>query len=285
VEQFTPSALAYAQTHGLHALVVERDGHIIAEAYSDGYELTTPHPLYSGAKSFWGVVAVVAEQDGVLALDERVADTFPAWEHDDWKRQVTVRQLLSLTGGIGFGGLGSSVPTQASALSVELRNEPGTTFTYGGIPLQIFGAVLAHKLHALGQTPHDYLQRRILDPIGMRIERWRTLADGSHPLPTGAFVSACEWLKYGRFVNQHHQEFAECFVGSASNPRYGLGFWLGVRGAPPDLVYASGAGGQALYMLPSSQLVIVHFGKARTFKHQAFLSRVFSQHSSIRIKR
>jgi CubicO group peptidase (beta-lactamase class C family) len=285
VELLVPSALEYARTHGLHVLVVARDGHILDEAYGDGYELTTPHPLYSGAKSFWGVVAVAAEQDRMLALDERVADTFAAWEHDGWKRRVTLRQLLSLTSGIGFGGLGSSVPTQAAALAVELRNEPGTTFTYGGIPLQIFGAVLAHKLHAVGQTPHDYLQRRILDPIGMRIERWRALADGSRPLPTGAFVSAREWLKYGHFVNQHHQELAECFVGSAINPRYGLGFWLGLADAPADLVYASGTGGQALYMVPSLQLVIVHFGSARRFKHQAFLSRVFSQHSSIRIKK
>jgi CubicO group peptidase (beta-lactamase class C family) len=285
VERLAPGALEYARTHGLHALVVARDGHILDEAYGDGYELTTPHPLYSGAKSFWGVVAVVAKQDGILSLDERVADTFSAWEDDDWKQRVTLRQLLSLTSGIGFGGLGSSVPTQAAALSLDLRNEPGTTFTYGGIPLQIFGAVLAHKLQPTGETPHDYLQHRILDPIGMRIERWRTLADGSRPLPTGAFASAREWLKYGQFVNDHHRELAQCFVGSASNPRYGLGFWLGVAGAPADLVYASGAGGQALYIVPSSQLVIVHFGNARTFKHQAFLSRVFSKHSSIRIKK
>lgn len=271
-----PSALEYARKHALHALVVVRSGEVVAQAYGDGYELTTPHALFSGAKSFWGVTAVTAERDGILRLDERVADTFPAWALDGWKKRVTLRQLLQLTSGIGFGGLGSAVPTYAKALSVDLKHVPGTTFTYGGIPLQVFGAVLARKLESRRQTPHEYLQTRILDPIGMRVDKWRSLADGSHPLPTGASVSAGEWLKYGRFVSDQHQELGECLRGSAVNPRYGLGFWLGTSNAPADLIYASGAGGQAMYVIPSLRLVIVHFGKSSTFRHEAFLKRFFS---------
>src|SRR4029077_11599671 len=115
---------------------------------------------------------------------------------------------------------------------VELKDEPGTKFTYGGIPLQVLGAVLARTVEPRGETPHDYLARRILTPIGLQIAKWRTLADGTRPLPTGAFIAALEWLKYGQFVCEHHDEFAECFAGSAANPRYGLGWWLGVKNAP-----------------------------------------------------
>jgi len=268
-------ALEYARKHALHALVVVRDGNVVEEVYGDGHDASTPHALYSGTKSFWGITAVTAQRDGILHLDERVADTIPQWEGNAWKKRVTLRHLLSLTSGIGFGGLGSSVPMYAKALMVDLKNEPGTTFTYGGIPLQVFGAVLARKLESRKQTPHEYLQARILDPIGMRVEKWRALADGSHPLPTGAFVSAREWCKYGQFVCAHRAEFAECFAGSAANPRYGLGWWLGTPNGPPDLAYASGSAGQAMYVVPSSKTVVVHFGSSSSYKHDAFLKRLF----------
>jgi CubicO group peptidase (beta-lactamase class C family) len=258
----------------LQALVVAQNDHVVSETYGEDYDASKPHALYSATKSFWGVTAVTAERDGILRLDERVADSFPQWEADEWKSRVTLRHLLQLTSGIGFGGLGSAVPTYAKALAVELKNQPGTKFTYGGIPLQVFGAVLARKLEPHGQTPHEYLQRRILDPIGMRIEKWRTLADGTHPLPTGAFISAQEWLKYGRFVCEHREEFEECFRGSAVNPRYGLGWWLGAPNAPSDLVYASGAAGQAMYIVPSTHTVIVRFGNSSSYKHDAFLKRL-----------
>lgn len=269
-------ALEYARKHALHALVVARGACVVDEAYGDGYDASTPHALYSGTKSFWGIAAVVAERDGILDLDERVADTFPQWDANAWKKRVTLRHLLTLTSGMGFGGLGSSVPMYAKALAVDLKNEPGTTFTYGGIPLQVFGAVLAHKLEARKETPHEYLRRRVLDPIGMRIEKWRALADGSHPLPTGAFVSAHEWLKYGQFVCEHRDEFALCFQGSEANPRYGVGWWLGTPNGPTDLAYASGAAGQAMYLVPSRNTVIVHFGDSSSFKHDAFLKRMFA---------
>ncbi|HEY7898944.1 MAG TPA: serine hydrolase [Gemmatimonadaceae bacterium] len=276
----TPSALEYVQRHGLDALVIAQHGHIVGEAYGEGYDASTPHALFSGTKSFWGIAAVTAERDGIVRLDDRVADTFPQWSASTWKKSVTLRHLLELTSGIGFGGLGSAVPLYAKALACELKNEPGTTFTYGGIPLQVFGAVLAQKLESRKQTPHEYLRQRILDPIGMQIGKWRTLADGSHPLPTGAFVAAQEWMKYGQFVCEHREEFMECFRGSAANPRYGLGWWLGSPHAPSDLIFASGSSGQAMYIVPSQQTVVVHFGKSSSYKHDVFLKRLFSPAAS-----
>ena len=270
----TPAALDYARKHGLHAVVVVQHGHIVDEAYGDDFDGSTPHALYSGTKSFWGVTALAAERDGILRLDERVAETFTQWNEHAWKKHVTLRHLLQLTSGIGFGGMGSAVPTYAKALAVDLKNEPGATFTYGGIPLQVFGAVLARKLETRGQTPHEYLQQRILDPIGMRIAKWRTLADGTRPLPTGAFVAAYEWHKYGQLVCERRDEFAECFQGSAANPRYGIGWRLGGPGTPADLVYASGAAGQAMYVIPSARTVVVHFGTSSSFKHETFVKRL-----------
>ncbi len=271
-----PAALEYARTHGLHALVVTRGDELLAQEYANGFSAETPHPIYSGTKSFWGVTALYAGADGLLALDETVAETIDSWRHDAWKRRVTIRMLLSLTAGFGFGGLGASVPTYDRALATPLRDEPGTRFVYGGIPLQVFGAVFARKLAARNLTPHDYLRERILEPAGVRIAGWRKLSDGTRPLPTGASLRATDWLAYGRFVLRNRRALQPCFEASDANARYGLGWWLSVRDAPADLFYASGSAGQALYLVPSLDMTIVHFGKSSSYRHESFLKRMFA---------
>lgn len=266
-------AVAYHERHQAQAVVASVRGEIVLERYDNGFAESKPHALYSGTKSFWGPAALAAQRDGYLTLDERVAETFPAWAHDPRKATVTLRQLLSLTAGLPFGGLGMGVPMFAKALATELRADPGSTFTYGGIPLQIFGAVFTEKLRGAGITPHDFLRTRVLDPAGATVASWRTLADGTHPFPTGAFLTAHNWLRYGAWVLERYDELTECFQGTAPNPRYGLGWWLAPAGVPGDVVYASGSGGQALYILPSARTAIVRFGAGGSFKHDAFLKR------------
>ena len=279
------AALAYAERHTLHALLVVRDGTVACERYAGGYDAESPHALYSGTKSFWGVVAAASHDDGLLELDETVAATIPEWRVDARRKRVTLRELLALTSGIGFGGLGTAVPTYERALAAPIKDEPGERFTYGGIPLQVFGAVLARKLAPRGLTPHAYLRERLLDPLGVQIGSWRSLKDGTQPLPTGAFLTARNWLAWGRFIldgGRHNRTplvgasaLAPCFTGSAANAHYGLGWWLRPLDAPPDIVYGSGSGGQALYVVPSEHTVVVKFGQSASYKHDAFLRRLF----------
>jgi CubicO group peptidase (beta-lactamase class C family) len=264
------AAVKYAQKHALEACVVADAGKIVSELYENGFQSTASHALYSGTKSFWGPLAIRAEEDGILRLDEPAADTIHEWREDAVKRQITIRMLLSLTAGFGFGGLGNAVPPYDRAIATPLKNKPGTTFTYGGIPLQIFGALLARKL---GRPPQAYLTERLLKPAGVEIASWRKLQDGTETLPTGAFLTARNWLTYGRYINDHREEFARCFEGSAANPRYGLGWWLGFANPkiPKDLIYASGSGGQGMYIIPSRNLIAVHFGKSASYKHETFV--------------
>lgn len=269
------AAAEYAERHALHALLVAQDGEAVFERFADGYDGGTPHALYSGTKSFWGPLALAAVADRLLTLDEPVSATFDAWS-DGRRASVTLRSLLSLTAGIPFGGLGSGVPLYEKALAVEPTADAGHVFTYGGIPLQIFGAVLARKLAPRSLTPQTYLRERLFEPLGMNVAAWRSLRDGTQPLPTGASVAANEWLKFGTFVLSNRAELAPCFIGTAANPRYGLAWWLSPLEAVPDIVYASGAGGQALYVIPSERLVVVKFGKSGSYDHAAFLRRLLT---------
>ena len=86
------AALAYAERHTLHALLIEVAGTTIFERYANGYDAEKPHALYSGTKSFWGVTAAAAHDDGLLDLDEPVAQTIPEWAADARRARVTLRE-------------------------------------------------------------------------------------------------------------------------------------------------------------------------------------------------
>lgn len=274
------AAAAYSERRRGEALLIVRDGTVVHERYAPGYDPESAHALYSGTKSFWGVCAGVAREDGLLRLDETVGETFPSWSRGE-RAAVTVRELLSLTSGIGFGGLGGAVPTYERALGVELEHAPGSTFTYGGIPLQIFGAILSHKLRAQNLTPQGYLRAKLLAPIGCEVSRWRSLADGTQPLPTGAFLTARAWARFGALIAAEGrfdgarlasaETIGDALRGSVSNPHYGLGWWLDPLGREDGVVYASGSGGQAMYVLRSERTVVVRLGAGGSFDHKAFL--------------
>jgi len=277
------SAADYLRSCNGHALLVYRDGQLVFEEYLNGHRRADPHRLASGTKSFIGVLAVMAAEDGLLRLDEKVADTLTEWRADARKSQITIRQLLTLTSGIAGGEVGEVPGYQEAVRLAEAKFPPGEKFQYGPVPFQCFGEVLRRKLAPRGESVEGYLKRRLLDPIGLKPSFWRKDANGNPNLPSGALLTAREWAKFGLFVlNQgtwdgqqlvSEKLLAECFRGTKAHPTYGLTFWLNASDERPrDLVMAAGAGKQKLYLVPSLKLLIVQFAEApRRFQEREFM--------------
>lgn len=280
------AAAAYSAQHDGVTFVALDDGRVVHEDYPNGGSAETLYPLASGSKSFWGVVAAALVQDGKLNLDERMSATFSEWAADG-RRAITVRHVLSLTSGLDSPRTRGNVPTFAAAIGTPLAAEPGSVFAYSGVPFQVFGAFVQRKL---GEDPTAYLQRRLLDPIGVAAE-WRR-PGGDAQTAGGARMRARDWANFGEFVrlggvwNGKALVDAEAlranFMGSKANPGYGLTWWLkpdadedvsgirqfrrgtdiaGAKDVPSDLIMAAGAGKQRLYIVPSRKLVIVRQAK------------------------
>lgn len=293
-------AAAYSTARKGISFLVMKDGKVVYEQYAAPKVATTPTRIASGTKSFSCALLVSAIQDGLVSgFDEKVSRTIEEWQGDPAKKDITLRQLLNLTSGIPGGKIGS-VPTYAEAITTLANATPGTKFQYGPLPFQIFGEVMERKLSlrqydpiARGQGPLGYLTQKVLDPIGLIVGDWRRGKDGNPNMPSGAFLTAREWIKYGELVKNggayggeqilKGDLFDECLKGSSANPGYGVTFWLnaaipagfnpadieGVRtakdtvsrflsdDAPSDLFMAAGAGNQRLYVIPSWNMVIV----------------------------
>jgi len=298
-------AARYSESHGGLSMLVMRGGEVIYERYREGVSPETPHALASGTKSFAGAMAIAAVEDELLALDELVADTITEWKEDPRRSRITIRQLLNLTSGIPGGTIGRP-PSYAAAINTAAKADPGAKFQYGPAPFQIFGEVMRRKLAAKAMSSAEvesvegYLTRRILGPIGLEVGAWREDRDGNINLPSGALLTAREWVKFGELMRMHGSWkgtqilradlVSELLVPSPANPRYGLTFWLSSpdgRGLDPEemlaprtarnpeaaaemapdavgaashLFMAAGLGKQRSYVIPSRQLVVVRQG-------------------------
>jgi CubicO group peptidase (beta-lactamase class C family) len=267
------------------------DGRIVHEQFRQPGDAAERWRLASGTKSFSGVAAAAAVQDGLLSLDERVSDTLTEWR-DDGRRNITIRQLLSLTSGIDTpapGRGGRSSPEEAATR--RLIHPPGTRFAYGQAPFQIFAAVMARKLK--GETYEAYLERRVLRALDITLE-FKSLIPSRRAGPDwggGGAMSAGDWARFGEFVRQGGRwngrqwvdapALADNFVGSTTHPGYGLTWWLKppggatvplegttenatdfYRGGADALTVtqvwmAAGAGKQRLVIVPERNMVAV----------------------------
>lgn len=225
-------AADYSARHGGRALLIQKGGQVLFERYDNGWRSNRPHPLASGTKSFTGVLAMLAVQDGLLRLDEKAAETLTEWQGDPGKSQITVRQLLELSSGLapgdkelGGGRLGTNLLGYAAAerarrlglseagegpadkfraaLELPLTHPPGTTFQYGPSHFYAFGELLQRKLAGSDRRQKrvvEYLRERLLEPIGISVARIGRDRAGNPNLPGGMLLTAREWAKFGQFV-------------------------------------------------------------------------------------
>ena len=304
-------AAKYSESRRGSAILVMQNGRTIFEHYANGGSANRRWPIFSGTKSFWGIAALAAAQEGLFRIDDPVADTITEWKNDPRKSQVTIRQLLSQTDGIeGASRLQRPSIRDRNAMAIALPSvaEPGSAFIYGPSHLQIFSELLRRKLR--GRSVISYFEAHVANRLGLRNLKYKKDARGN-PLPaTGFELTAREWARLGELVvgngNYRRRQIVpstmlrEAFVGSQVNPAYGLTFWLNqqapngrdadmeqmldlpwrnahwsgfciCKDAPADMVVALGSHYQRLFIISSLKAVIVRQGSGGNFSDPQFL--------------
>ncbi len=233
------AAQKYSASHNGIGLIVQERGQLRYENYYNGYSGAPLH-IYSGTKSFFGVLAVMAQEDGLFKLDDQASDTLTEWRSDPRKSEIRIRELLNFTSGLeaGVGEIygRSSADKIAVAVKLDATRDPGAAFVYGPGHINAFCEILRRKLKPKRMSYEQYLTKKLLGPLGIKMERWREDAHGNVIPSAGMYMTGKEWIKFGEFVNaggvargRHlvkSQSLAECFRGSAINPAFGLCFWL-----------------------------------------------------------
>jgi CubicO group peptidase (beta-lactamase class C family) len=142
----------------------------------------------SKAVTSWGVMKLV--ESGQLELDAPVEQYLTRWHLPPSNYDasgVTVRRLLSHSAGLsvhGYSGLPPdvSLPSLEESLSgnnggageVRITMEPGAQFSYSGGGFTLLQLIIEE---VTGETFSAYMQREVLDPLGMTHSSFEWRAD------------------------------------------------------------------------------------------------------------
>ena len=274
----------------IHGLVVVHRGKLVVDEYFYGYGPEDLHPIQSATKSVFSILMGIAQDRGLLQLDERLYDLFPecrlrpGWRED--KNKVTVETLLTMTS--GFACDDGTAPGNCSwamvnspdwldfALEEPLEREPGRHFAYCGACLLPLSAALQRLS---GLSTEDFSRQFLFDPLGIRDFRWMRGPQGLTPVSFGLELRPRDLAKLGLLIlNKGKWEgrriVSESWVAQSTAPQaegvrtrpredYGFLWWerdMPYRGKKVRIIFAWGVGGQYLFVVPELDLVCVVTG-------------------------
>lgn len=268
------------------AVVVVRDGWVVAERYAPGIAAGTPLIGWSMAKSLTHALVGIAVTDGLLATDRPVP--VPEWSSsDDPRRAITLELLLRMRSGLAFSEVyddfSSDVITMllqapdagAFAAGKPLTAAPGEVWAYASGSTNIISRGLRLAMaddRAYWRFPYE----RLFEPLGMHSAVLETDASGTFIGSSLAYATGRDWARFGQLYLQDgvwgdRRILPPGWVRHAttatpdSEGRYGAHWGLNQGGFYPDLprdaFHAHGFGGQLVLVVPSRQTVIVRLGQ------------------------
>jgi CubicO group peptidase (beta-lactamase class C family) len=267
---------AEQQLEHLHSFMLLRHGHVLAEGWWQPYGPEHVHMLFSLSKSFTATAIGLAVSEGRLALDDYVLSFFP----DDGPPVVSenlaamrVRHLLSMSTGHHDDTM-AALHTREDGhwvkafLACPVEHEPGTHFLYNTGATYMLSAIVQQLT---GITLLEYLQPRLLGPLGIEQATWQSCPRGINTGGFGLSTTTDAIARFGqlylqRGVWQGKQLLPEGWVEQASAAHiangndpasdwaqgYGFQFWRSRHSS----YRGDGAFGQFCIVMPEQDVVL-----------------------------
>jgi len=268
---------AFAEGNDTGAVVIIKNGYIVAERYSSDKGTDDLVTSWSVAKSFTSSLVGVALSRGEIAgMDQSMADYIPAWAGTA-KADITVSHLLTMRTALELIGDpdGDGVPDGsdlynaddqlALSLARPLVGDPGEKlYTYSNSDVMIAGELLQA---ATGVSASYYLPIAIGDAIGFSGEWW-TDAVGNVLTYCCLDATPRDFARFGLLFARNGEWDGDQIVDedwinestvTARGGNYGYYWWP----AAPDGFTALGVQGQVIAVYPEDDLVILRFGNYR----------------------
>ncbi len=267
---------------GMRAIVVVKDGRIVAENYGEGFSRESPLVGWSMTKTVTAMLIGRLVHDGRMQLD--AAELAPTWTGDR-RREITLRQMLAMESGLAFNEDYGALADVTRMLyltsdmaefvaSRQLENDPGTRFHYSSGDGVLMSRIWMEKA-GRGEAALGYPRTALFSPLGMTSAVLEADAVGTFVGSSYMYATARDWARLGLFLAQDgmwngNRLLPEGFVhlmrtpSAHSNGRYSqMQTWLpkaGDNSVAPDTFYMRGHDGQTIAVMPSRNLVIVRMG-------------------------
>jgi len=188
----------------LHSFLMLRNGKLIWEEYFRENEKDTLHVLFSVTKSFMSSAMGMAQEQGLLSLDDTIMSYFP--EHQDVindtnNKDVTLRHLLMMASGYKNDEANMLMVYDAvkAALAQPIIHEPGTVFDYYTLGSHLLSAAF-NKVYPKGM--HEYLRKNMLDPMGFGVSNWNVDFMNVTLGGYGLYLTSYDMARFGQLYLQ-----------------------------------------------------------------------------------
>lgn len=169
------SLIEGARASNTDAMLVLRDGRVVAEYYRSGKPPGAIETM-SVTKSLIALaVGRLVTQGKIISLDQPVSDFYPEWRQGR-KAKITIRMLLDQTSGLQNVPMASEEIYPAPdliklALAAELSDEPGKVFSYNNKAMNLLAGIIEK---ASGKRMDRYIESDLLRPMGIEGNAWNT---------------------------------------------------------------------------------------------------------------
>ncbi len=262
------SAIDYAFAAGedTGAVIIVRNGRIVAERYADDRGANDQATSWSVAKSFTSALVGAALDDGLIgSLDQSMADFIPAWRDTDkaaitLRHTMTVRTALEILDGGEFYNGADQLQT---SIDRALTGTPGEqTYDYSNSDVMLAGEVVRV---ATGMSAEAFLDSRIGATIGFSGDWW---TDSAGHVMTYCCLDATprNFARFGLLFARRGQwngqtvlsnDWFTTSTGPAYEGEYGFYWW---PGGGVGFV-AIGLHGQIIGVYPDADLVATRFSR------------------------
>jgi CubicO group peptidase (beta-lactamase class C family) len=266
----------HEQDLGLHSIMVLRHGSVIAEGWWGPYSAAQRQMMFSVSKSFMATAVGIAEDEGLLSVDDDILSFFPSYATPAIRANVAglkVRHLLAMATGhtVATMSVMNALPTEDWVrlfLEMPIVYPPGTHFLYNSGASYMLSAIVTARA---GQSLLEYLTPRLFEPLGIETPPWQSAPSGITLGWVGLRVRTEDVAKLGqlylqRGVWQGRRLLSEDWVDRASSAQvandtnspvdwsqgYGYQFWRSRHNS----YRADGAFGQFSLVLPDLDLVV-----------------------------
>ncbi|AZO67525.1 serine hydrolase [Mesorhizobium sp. M6A.T.Cr.TU.016.01.1.1] len=275
---------------GMRAVVVVKNGRIVAERYGDGFTEKTPLLGWSMTKTVNAAIVGTLVKDGKMAMTNQ--GLFGPWKTDG-RAAISLADMMAMSSGLEFNEEYGDVADVTRMLYLEpdmagfagskpLTGEVGKMFSYSSGT-----AVMLSRLwqDAIGDKNKALAWPRValFDPLGMQSAVLEADEHGTFVGSSHLYATARDWARFGQFLLQdgvwNGKEILPAgFVNwmreaAPASKVYGRGqLWIegpgdeespgaGIAaGLPRDTYWMEGHDGQTVAIIPSEQLVVVRLG-------------------------
>jgi CubicO group peptidase (beta-lactamase class C family) len=270
--------------HDLKGIVIIRDARLVSEHYFNGDSVHTLHDIRSATKSLTSLLMGIAIQKGLVhSVEDSIALYLPGLPKDG-KEKITIGDLLTMRSGLDAYDDDASSPGNENTLdassdwirtvyAVPMKLAPGAKYVYCSLDAFLTGAIIENASH----MPLDqFANTNLFGPLGIERYSWRhvpvDLVTGQGNLSITARDEAAigelmldDGVVHGHRILNHDwiaHSLASQVAISDSDPYadfYGYMWYTKAEPVGSDKVevhFASGNGGNKIYIIPSLHMVV-----------------------------